>query len=162
MNVQSKVSFSVLLKKLFNDQVVQKVIASFAISLIFPAVLSYFDLIKKYKANDDINLRIKELSDVQESLKNLNIFLENQKSSMIDLSRSVENLKNEKGKIEPLLKVDRQQAAALLELYESRVSIWRERGWGFFIGIVTSIIGNIVFLFLTRHKNNKVIGKELK
>ncbi len=49
-----------------------------------------------------------------------------------------------------MLSLSKEQAKAVLASYESRINVWEERGWGFAIGLLTSVLGGFILLYSSK------------
>ena len=104
--------------------------------------------------NLDLNKRITELEEVEKSLKNLIVFVNNQKQSIVITENNIKELEKKKNELEPIVKSQQETVEALFQEQDKRnyERRWIERFIGFGLGIAASIIVSIVFGILARIK----------
>jgi hypothetical protein len=136
--------------------------ATLIVTIIFFAGLftsiNYIDMKEKRelaelkKESLNFDNRIKELDEVEISLKNLIAFIENQKESIIDTESSLRRLQKEKNELEPIVNTDKETIQAILQQQEKRTweNRWIERFIGFGLGIAASIIASIIYGLIKR------------
>jgi hypothetical protein len=105
---------------------------------------------EKKTIENNIKGKMSELEGAKVTLGNLIKFIDSQQASLHELSDNIEKMKREKREIEPILSLNREQARAVLASYESRINVWEERGWGFAIGLLTSVLGGFVLLYSSK------------
>jgi predicted PurR-regulated permease PerM len=100
----------------------------------------------------DTYKRISDLDNIKNTLKELIKFVDSQQKSLTDLDDNIKNLKKEKSEIEPILSLTKDQVGALLSANDKRVNVWIERTWGFVTGLLTSVLGGVILLFLGKYR----------
>ncbi|WP_321311503.1 HNH endonuclease signature motif containing protein [Halarcobacter sp.] len=115
----------------------------------------------KLSENLDFKSQIKELSETEKSLKTLLTFVSSQKQKVIIYEQNIQQLENEKQKLEPLVNADKATVEALFKVQEERAkeNANKERWIGFGLGILASIIASFVmvigrYFFVSRQENS--------
>jgi hypothetical protein len=82
-----------------------------------------------------------------ETVDRLRSFLERQKNEVEDRNHVIARLKEEEGKIRPLVEADRATVSAILEAeaQQHRREIWFERAFSFLLGVLSSLVANWVW-----------------
>lgn len=90
---------------------------------------------------------IKSIEVLGSRLSEISTFLESERSRITDTEATLKKLNDEKTKLEPLLKTQREAAEAILAAHSNRTArqAWKERWLGFVLGIISSVIASIVF-----------------
>src|SRR5690606_13769269 len=90
----------------------------------------------------DYQNQIQQLDHMEANVKQLLVFVDNQKKSLQEAEDTISSLKSEKEKLQPLVESDRAVVEALFKAQEERASanIWRERWIGFGFGVAASLI----------------------
>lgn len=122
------------------------------IALIITIFSFYSELNKKdyiYKQSDstrNFNKQFSELTNTENSLKELLVFISTQKNKMLEVENILNELNTEKKRLEPLVKADKESIKALLEYQnnKSNESNNKERIIGFGLGVLGSIIAAII------------------
>lgn len=98
--------------------------------------------------------QMESLLKVQVSLFELGKFIEQQRERLQESEDLMNSLKAEQEKLKPVVETDRQVVEAILELQsqKSRNEVWKERGIGFFSGILASLIAAFIPRLLSRVK----------
>ncbi len=121
------------------------------------ATIMMASAIRILKLNDKvgINEQIVELNKVSDSLKSLTVFVENQKMSILRQEEAVKALSAEKSRLEPVVHAQREVVEALFRLQEDRAAHnkWFDRGTGFVLGVLGSMVGSIVLGLVKRTSN---------
>ncbi|OCL96493.1 hypothetical protein AAX29_02032 [Aliarcobacter thereius] len=119
------------------------------------------ELEAKLSENLDFKYQIKELSETEKSLKTLLTFIDSQKQKVIIYEQNMQQLENEKQKLEPLVNADKATVEALFKVQEERAkeNANKERWIGFGLGILASIIASFVmvigrYFFVSRQENS--------
>ena len=97
------------------------------------------------------------LNNVQGSLNNLMQFVEMQKGKLKESEDLVNSLKSEQEKLKPVVEADRKTVEAILELQAQRAqtSVWRERGIGFALGVLSSILASSLIALVSYMRKRK-------
>ncbi len=109
---------------------------------------------QKQVDDEGIKSQINKLETMQASLEEFQEFISQQKKRLEMDKVAVDNLKNEKDQLEPIVKADREIVESILELQQERFrkQVWKERFIGFLIGFLSSLAASSVFIFLNRKK----------
>ncbi len=101
--------------------------------------------------------QIRQLDDTEKTIKQLLDFVKKQRTNLKSTQDSLESLKTEKQKLEPLVESDRKVVEALFQAQEerSRANISRERWIGFGLGILASILASTILVVLKYFINRK-------
>ena len=109
----------------------------------------------------DFSGQLEQLDTTEESLKTLLKFVQSQKEITSLNEQRIQQLENEKARLEPLVKADKETVAALFGEQEVRASenASQERWLGFGLGIIASIIASFVmaignYFVRSRRKNS--------
>lgn len=105
----------------------------------------------------DLTRQIENLERISNDVNNLQSFIEDQKKSLVAENKAIEALKSEKESLEPLVQADRDAIEAIFKQQEKRQNsqVWTERLFGFFAGVISSILASYIFEFLYRKKRKK-------
>lgn len=120
--------------------------------------INYYDnkeakiLKKERKESLELNNRIKELEDVEASLKNLIVFIESQKKAIVQTEQSLNDLEKKKNELEPIVATQKETVEAIFREQDNRnwENRWLERLIGFGLGIAASIIASIIYGIIKR------------
>jgi len=98
--------------------------------------------------NLEFKTQIQELSETEKSLKSLLKFVSSQRERVTQYEQSIQQLENEKQKLEPLVNADKGTVEAIFKVQEERakVNASQERWIGFGLGILASIIASFVMV----------------
>lgn len=108
------------------------------------------------KATEDtIARRLENLNAISRELSSLKGFVEAQKESLALEQRTLERLKKEKESLEPLVSADREIVEAIFKQQERDQAgrIWFERGLGFALGVLSSLVASIVYDLFKKRKS---------
>jgi 2C-methyl-D-erythritol 2,4-cyclodiphosphate synthase len=97
-------------------------------------------------ANASFQQQISKLSDTEQSLKNLMQFVQDQQKRLKESENVVSDLKVQHEKLKPVVEADQKVVNAILDAQASRsnVHVWRERGIGFVLGTLSSLVAAAV------------------
>jgi len=92
----------------------------------------------------DFKTQLDQLDHTEDSLKALLSFVQNQRETTALNEQRIQQLENEKSRLEPLVNADKETVIALFTEQELRVSAnaSKERWFGFGLGILASIIAS--------------------
>lgn len=96
---------------------------------------------------DNLDIMSKNIGEFQK-------FLAEQKQTLIAEQSALNELKQEKKTLEPLVASDRKIVQSLFIQQEKRQNekVWYERAFGFFIGILSSLSATYLFMKITKRK----------
>ncbi len=106
--------------------------------------------------------KIGRLKETEDSLKDLMQFAQDQQKQLEDSQAIVEKLKSEKKKLEPVVESDRKFVDAVLAAQANRqaVNVWMERGIGFVIGTLGSLLATFIWTFFSNlRKSGKTANR---
>ncbi|SDO94957.1 hypothetical protein [Desulforhopalus singaporensis] len=94
--------------------------------------------------------QINQLAETENNLKKLLEFIEFQKTNLKETQDSVELLKKEKEKLQPLVESDQAVVEALFQAQEERQrkTVWRERWVGFGFGLLASLLASFIWFII--------------
>ena len=94
----------------------------------------------------DITTQIENLDEISEDLKNLQVFIKNQKENLKEEGEALAKLEKRKEDLEPLVDLEEKAVNAILKEHQRSQNkrIWLERLISFFIGITTSAIATVI------------------
>ncbi|MFP2995114.1 hypothetical protein ABN763_04355 [Spongiivirga sp. MCCC 1A20706] len=120
-------------------------------------VISTYQEINKKNETQNIGTQIENLDDISKDLKNLQTFVESQKKKLISENEALENLKKEKENLKPIIEADKKilEAVFLEQEKRQRKEVWYERAFGFFIGILSSLVASLIFIWIGRKRKVK-------
>lgn len=103
-----------------------------------------YDIQTTEKKTDDYRLQLETLDSTKKSIDNLKIFVEAQRSRIETEHEALNELKEQRCSLEPLVTADRQVVNALLREQERRSleTASRERWIGFALGVISSIFAS--------------------
>ena len=128
-------------------------VAKFAVALIMGVGALAFSAYENYGKPTEIEesltyeTQVERLEQIQNSVKDLSNFV-SQQTKQLDLARdTLQELEQEKKKLEPLVMADRKVAEAILQLQaeKERSAVWFDRAIGFMLGIAGSLIASIIY-----------------
>ncbi|MCF8146050.1 MAG: hypothetical protein K9N21_19260 [Deltaproteobacteria bacterium] len=104
--------------------------------------------------DERIKAQIQKLDEMQGAMGELQDFLTQHREKLQKDKLSVDKLRKEKERLEPIVKVDKELVESILGLQQEqfRKQIWKERFIGFLIGFFSSLAASSVFIFLNRKK----------
>jgi peptidoglycan hydrolase CwlO-like protein len=113
--------------------------------------------IENQESEISASTQITKLDEIQNTLADLQNFISTQKESLIKTEKTVKSLRDEKEKLEPIVKADKELVMSIIELQQRNQEdqIWKDRSIGFFLGIVSSLIGSSIFILIRK----KVISR---
>jgi hypothetical protein len=113
-------------------------IASIAVLLSFLSIMSVFD---SGPSEETIENKIQDLNNIKQALYELEEFIEKQKGELVERGQLVEDLKNQKEILEPLIEADKKLVESIMSTYEKRAKNdrWINIGAGFITGILSSL-----------------------
>jgi len=121
-------------------------------------------------SNSSYSKRITDLNEIQDNLKELEVFVESQKEELLDLDNLVKNLKTEQEELKPIVEADEKLVQSLIsktlgiqqQQYkkEKERDKWIERGIGFFVGIISSLVASFLYQLGKNYFDNKNEDKE--
>ena len=90
--------------------------------------------------------RVKKLDDVQNSLKELSLFIDSQRKDIAAENEIIQNLKKEKAQLEPVVNANREIVKKIFEIQERdrKYEFWLSLGLGFILGIIGTFITNTI------------------
>ena len=111
----------------------------------------------KRRENLSYTQQVENLNKVQESLNDLTQFVELQRERLKESEDIVNNLKTEHEKLKPVVEADRKTIEALFDLQyqKSRSDIWKERGIGFILGVLGSVVASFIYGLMSRFRNRR-------
>jgi hypothetical protein len=124
-------------------------------------VIGFYGFVTDYKSNKELQKKREEnlsytqqldaLNNVQSSLNNLVQFVEMQKTKLKESEDLVNSLKSEQEKLKPVVEADRKTVDAILELQAQRTEsgVWKERGIGFSLGVLSSIVASFIVAMIS-------------
>lgn len=120
------------------------------IALLIVVPFSFYDKHRQEKAREEnlvYHKQMESLNSVEESIKDLIKFVEVQKQQLRESEDVIGRLKSEESKLRPVVEADSKVVSAILEAQENRNknTAWKERGIGFSLGILASLIASILY-----------------
>ena len=136
-----------------------QVILTVVITLIAFGIQLYQTYEKKRFREQNLKYekQVEVLDQVQVSIDNLREFVNRQRDQLKNQQDVLESLKNEKEKLEPLVKADREVVESLFRIQAERnkSNIWVDRLFGFLLGIVGSLLASLIWTVTRRKRSNK-------
>jgi len=141
--------------RMFNDPIWSKLAASIIVSIVAISI-QFFEKHEKEKVkqeNATYEKQLERLTQVQASINDLAQFVTQQQQQLRKSQETLITLEREKEKLKPIVESDRQIVDAILQLQaeKSKQNVWIERGMGFLIGIVGSLIASVIWTVVQRH-----------
>ena len=140
-------------KKIFGVYTKEKEIVLSIVAGIISIIglgISSFGVFQKPKIEkQDIFVKhIENLDEMSRNIKTFENFILEQKQNLLAEQIAIENLKKEKEILTPLLESDRKAVEALFIEQEKRQqkSIWYERAFGFFAGVLSSLLASFILM----------------
>jgi sensor c-di-GMP phosphodiesterase-like protein len=101
---------------------------------------------------DEYSSTIKTIGVIGEQLLVLGKFLEKEQARVADTEAIIRKLNEEKTKLEPLVHTQREIVEAILAAHSERTvkHAWKERLFGFALGVVASLIASFVYEYFRR------------
>ncbi len=142
------------------------ILTTVAILISFSAVLVYLDFRKVEEEkiarseNEDLNRRLSDLESVENTLKDLSLFIQNQKEAIINTELSIRELEKEKDQLEPIVETQKETIEAIFRQQENRQNQtkWIERLFGFLFGVVASLVASFIYGFIKRKSHSKNVN----
>jgi hypothetical protein len=115
--------------------------------LILVAAFFGYRWIERRPAGDDFNRQAESVAKALVAANELSTYLERQQSEVQERNRIIAGLKEEEGKIRPLVQADRATVSAVLEAeaWQRRREIWLERVFSFLLGVASSWVATWVW-----------------
>lgn len=97
--------------------------------------------------NNNYQAQVVQLNETEHNIKNLLTFVQAQKDSLRETEETLQKLKSERDKIQPLLQLDKSTLETIFKVQEERANanVWRERGIGFISGLLASLLASFVW-----------------
>jgi 2C-methyl-D-erythritol 2,4-cyclodiphosphate synthase len=110
-----------------------------AITALSGTVIKYFSGESK---NPTFEQQISKLNETEQSLKTLMQFVQDQQKKLKESQNVVADLKSQHEKLKPVVDADQKVVDAILDAQATRsnVHVWRERGIGFVLGTLSSML----------------------
>ena len=91
--------------------------------------------------------QISQLDTLEHGLENLQDFVASQRESLVQQNYTLEELKAESDRLQPIVEADKETVKAVLAAHSRSQSaqIWRERIIAFIIGVASSIVAACLF-----------------
>jgi hypothetical protein len=104
------------------------------------------------KESLELGNRINDLEKMEESLKSLITFIDNQKNAIIQTKQSIQELQKQKVELEPIILSQKETVEAIFREQDKRNFEYRliERFIGFGLGVIASIIASILYGLIKR------------
>jgi hypothetical protein len=101
---------------------------------------------------DEYSEVIEKISGIGKQLTDLKEFLERERKRVADTEATVRSLTEEKTKLEPLVLTQRETVEAILAAHAARTArqAWRERMFGFILGLAASLAASFVYEYFKR------------
>ena len=114
--------------------------------IVILAITSGLDGQNELSENSDYKEQLEQLNQVESNINELLAFVENQKVELKDAEDTIAALESEQQALEPIVKTNREVVDALFQVQEERTkaNVWQERGIGFGLGIVASVIASLL------------------
>ena len=92
---------------------------------------------------------VSQLDESRNILETLNAFLERQRRRVNQAQETVNQLREQKDALEPVVKTQRETVEAILTAHAvtMRTSIWKDRLVGFMLGILSSLIAAVLLFW---------------
>lgn len=109
--------------------------------------------------NSEFTAKLDQLNETEKSLESLLAFVASQRKNLEHSQRTIDDLKQEQERLEPLVNSDRKVVESLFKEQELRnqESQGRERWIGFGLGVAASILASVLMLigrfFIARARN---------
>ena len=119
-----------------------------------------YDTSKKEKdrqSNLVYHKQIESLNNVENNIKDLLAFVEIQKKQLRQSQDVLTELKKEEQNLRPIVETDRGVVNAILEAQakQTKQDLWKDRGIGFALGILASLIASILFSAIRKVRQDK-------
>jgi hypothetical protein len=112
---------------------------------------------KEALRTNEIEVRLKKLNEVQNSLSELGKFIELQKQSIVNENKVLQSLREEKENLEPIVKANKELIDRIFRQQEKRSKweFWLSIGLGFIFGIIASFMGSVLYSSYKKIQKNK-------
>lgn len=125
--------------------------------------ISYFSDIRQKKLEVkrleslDYKKQIQQLNSMESSVRQLLTFVDFQKRKLQETEDSLSILMTERESLKPLVESDRATVEAFFKAQEERAksNVWGERGIGFGLGILASLIASFIWFIMSMIIKNK-------
>jgi hypothetical protein len=120
----------------------------FAFTATYNFVLVYaFPDKEEDAAPNEYSRMIDQLSRMGSQLTELSAFLEREGERVTDTENTIKRLRDEKSQLEPIVTTERETVDAILAAYSVRIrsSVWKDRIFGFTLGVLASLIATTIF-----------------
>ncbi len=119
---------------------------------ILGSILMLFSLRLDKVEDITVSNQISEIENIENSLKNLSVFLEHQKKEIYHTNEVIEKLKKDRAIFDSISHVDEQTIENIMAIQQrvSHRNIWKELGIAFVMGIITSIIAGRILSFIKK------------
>jgi sensor c-di-GMP phosphodiesterase-like protein len=103
-------------------------------------------------STDEYSAVIETIGTIGKQLSVLSEFLEKERARVADTEATVKKLNEEKTELEPLVHTQREIVDAILAAHSKRTAkhAWKERLFGFALGVVASLIASFVYEYFKR------------
>ena len=93
---------------------------------------------------------IGRIAGMESQLSELSSFLKRERQKIQDSEATLGRLQDEKSKIEPIVRTQRETVEAILAAHATRISAtaWKERIIGFVLGAIASLAASIVYEYI--------------
>jgi hypothetical protein len=90
--------------------------------------------------------QLESLTQLERNTRNVLTFVETQRRDLLEMQKSLEQLRREREQIRPLVEADRRAVDAVFAEQTKRAGadLMRERWIGFAVGVISSIVASIV------------------
>jgi sensor c-di-GMP phosphodiesterase-like protein len=114
---------------------------------ITAAVIDKYRKEKEREANLVYHKQMESLNTVEQNIKDLMTFVEEQKQQLRLSEDLVRNLKSEEKQLRPVVEADRQVVTAILDAQaeRNRANVWKDRTIAFSVGILASLVASVLF-----------------
>jgi len=101
---------------------------------------------------NEYSVVIKSIKVIETELSELNRFLEKESTRVAETEATVKKLNDEKIRLEPLVQTKRETVDAILAAHSQRTArqAWKERLFGFALGLFASLIASFIFQYFKR------------
>lgn len=91
--------------------------------------------------------QLKNLDEIQLSLTELQAFVATQRVNLIESEKKLDEIYQERDKLQPIIEADKETVEAIFALQEdrNRGKVWQERLIGAFFGILSSLIAALIY-----------------
>ena len=95
---------------------------------------------------------IEKLDEMQANLSDLFYFFDDQKKLLVEQQATIAKLEAKSAQLKPIVDADETVVAAILAAHgkTQSQSIWRERGFSFLIGVISSLVASTIYSKMKR------------